>query len=81
MTETSKLDHIIAQSLAVPVSEVQAAAYGQTSTWDSVAHLILMNTIEERLGITLEGEDVSRMTDYDAIRRTLAERYDIDLDG
>ena len=81
MNDTSKLDQIIAESLAVPATEVRTAAYGETATWDSVAHLILMNTIEERLGIKLEGEDVSRMTDYDAIKRTLTERYDVDIDG
>lgn len=81
MTDTSKLDQIIADSLALPRAEVHVAAYGETATWDSVAHLILMNTIEERLGIQLDGEDVSRMTDYDSIRRTLTERYDVDVDG
>ena len=81
MTDPALLDQTIAETLGIPPGDLEQAAYGETASWDSVAHLILMNSIEERLGLTLAGTDVSQMTDYRAIRRILAERYDVQLDG
>ncbi len=81
MTEPTRLDQIIAETLSLPPDGVEQAVYGETPSWDSVAHLLLMNAIEERLGVTLSGEDVSSMTDYASVRRVLAERYSISLDG
>lgn len=81
MTEPTRLDQIIAETLVLPADEVTQAAYGQTPNWDSVAHLLLMAAIEEHLGVSLAGEDVSGMTDYAAIRRILAERYGVSVDG
>ena len=81
MTEPTRLDRIMAETLVLPADEVPQAAYGQTPSWDSVAHLLLMAAIEEHLGVSLAGEDVSAMTDHAAIRRILSERYGVSVDG
>ena len=80
MTESTRLDQIIAETLNLSPGEIEQAAYGETPSWDSVAHLLLMNAIEERLGVTLSGEDVSSMTDYMSIQQVLTERYDVSVD-
>ena len=43
-------------------------------TWDSVEHLNLMLAMEERFGISLEVEDLSKMTSVPAIQEVLAEK-------
>ena len=75
MIDNTLLDQTIAEALGLSLDEIRHASYGATATWDSVAHLTLMASIEERFGISLGAEDVSAMSDYDAIMRILDERY------
>lgn len=79
MTDSERLDEIISETLeldGVPLSDI---AYGVTPTWDSVAHLMLVSSLEERFGITLDADDVVAMTDYEAIRRALRDHHGLDL--
>jgi acyl carrier protein len=80
MTDPALLDQAIAEALSIPPSDAAQAAYAETPSWDSVAHLMLMNDIEQRFGLSLAGSDVSEMTDYQSIRRILGERYGVRFD-
>ncbi len=78
MTTSSRLiDQTMAETLGIPPNELESATYGETASWDSVAHLLLMNAIEERFELSLAGADVSEMTDYRSIRDILSTRYGV----
>ena len=80
MTDRERLDAIIRESLDLDAAPLADIAYGETASWDSVAHLMLASAIEEGFGITLEGDDVVAMTDHAAIIRILRDRHGLELD-
>ena len=61
--------------LHVPVGDIgPETSQADLETWDSVEHLNLMLAIEERFGISLEVEDLTRMTSVPAIMEVLGEK-------
>ena len=52
--------------------DLSSIAFGVTPTWDSVAHLQLAITLEERFGVELKGGEVSSMSDMSTIRHVMA---------
>jgi acyl carrier protein len=79
MTPTHPLDTIILEALGLPPdTDVTTLSYADTPEWDSVGHLELITSIEDRFGITIDAADVVEMVDYPAVRRLLAEKYAVD---
>jgi acyl carrier protein len=65
----------MAEVLDVPAASITGASSPETiPTWDSVAHLNLVLTIEAEYGVELSPDDAMRMTSVDAINGVLAER-------
>ena len=58
----------------VPVSELPAAAIGQTDQWDSLAMLTLAAVIEESFGVSIEPNDVPSLVSFAAIEEFLSAR-------
>jgi acyl carrier protein len=80
MSDTERLDQAIRAGLALlETTEVSTIAYGETTEWDSVAHMQLVAALEAAYGIMIDTDDVIAMSDYSEIRRILTERYDIQL--
>jgi acyl carrier protein len=76
MTPTHPLDDIIIEALGLPPdTDVTTLSYAGSPEWDSVGHLELITSIEDRFGITIDAADVVEMVDYAALRRLLADKY------
>lgn len=52
-------------------------AYGETSGWDSVAHMQLIAALEVKFGILLDTDDVIAMSDYSVAERILRDNHGI----
>ena len=64
---------LIAEALSVaPASLPENADIGQTEGWDSIGHIRLILAIEEKLGRQLTPEEVTEVTDFDAVVKLLA---------
>jgi acyl carrier protein len=82
MTTTHPLDAIILEALGLPPdTDVTTLSYAGTPEWDSVGHLELISSIEDRFGITVDAADVVEMVDYPALRRLLADKYAVEAEG
>jgi acyl carrier protein len=82
MTPSHPLDTIIIEALGLPPdTDVATLSYAGTPEWDSVGHLELITSIEDRFGITIDAADVVEMVDYQALRRLLADKYAVEADG
>lgn len=81
MSETERLDIAIRDGLALPETiDVPSIAYGETTEWDSVAHMQLVAALEATFGIMIDTDDVIAMSDYAEIRRILVENYAVTLE-
>ncbi len=56
-----------------PGANVRAVRYQETSSWDSVAHLQLIDAVEQEFGVVIDGEWTSTLVDYEAFRRLIGE--------
>jgi len=60
-----KLKNAFATALGLsPESDFETMAYGQTSGWDSVAHMTLISEIETAFDIMLATDDVIDMSSF-----------------
>jgi acyl carrier protein len=72
---SEKLAAIMAEVLDVPAASItDASSPGTIPTWDSVAHLNLVLTLEAEYGVEFSPDDAMRMTSADAIKAVLAEQ-------
>ena len=70
MSDSERLDAVIRSSLDLaPDTDLASIAYGETESWDSVAHMQLVAAIEESFGIMLETDDVIAMSTYAIARQ------------
>lgn len=62
----------------LPADRVPAASAGTVKEWDSVAHITLLTSIAEDLGVELDTDDFALLTSFSSIaefaERKLAER-------
>jgi len=76
MTPTHPLDDTIIEALGLPRdTDVTTLSYAHTPEWDSVGHLELITSIEDRFGISIDAADVGEMVDYGTLRKLLADKY------
>lgn len=74
MNNFTKLQEIIALTFGVPAGEItQTTARDDVPAWDSVGHLNLMLALEDAFGLTLDIEDMARLTSVPAILEYLAQ--------
>ena len=71
----SRLDRIMRETLELDETvELSSLAYHESPQWDSVAHLSLLNAIEEAYGFELEPDELMAMTDYAGVREVIERR-------
>ena len=77
METLEKLKKIIADVCGVDVSIVnESSSVGDFPSWDSMAHLTILSTIEEELNVDFEPEEMMEMEDVkdiaEAVKQKLA---------
>ena len=72
MSSLEKLQSAFVTAIGVPpASEFDKLAYGQTTGWDSVAHMTLVNEIETAFDIMLDTDDVIDMSSFTKAKEIL----------
>ena len=73
MSSLEKLQAAFVSSIGVPENvEFNKLAYGETSGWDSIAHMKLINEIESGFDIMLDTDDVINMSSFPKAKEILA---------
>jgi acyl carrier protein len=68
-----KLKNAFINALGVSVdADFESMAYGQTTGWDSVAHMALVSEIESAFDVMLATEDVIDMGSFQKAKEILA---------
>jgi acyl carrier protein len=68
-----KLKNAFVNALGVsPNDDFESMAYGQTSGWDSVAHMTLINEIERAFEIMLPTDEVIAMSSFQKAKEIVA---------
>ena len=81
MIDAEQVVNTIAETLFVDRSVVvDDLAYQSIPEWDSIAHMTLMGTLEEKYGITIDENDIVEMTTVAKIKTTLS-RYRVSSNG
>lgn len=66
---------LITEVLHLPAEKVtDGLSFGDVPEWDSLGHMDLLMTLEERYGIPLDEELIARLISIEAICREIAER-------
>lgn len=66
---------LVAEVLHVQIGQVHdGLSFGEIPEWDSLGHMDLLMTLEERYGIPLDEELIARLISIEAICREIAER-------
>ena len=73
---TSSIDRLKGAFVTVlgvaPDSNFESMSYGQTSGWDSVAHMALISEIETTFDIMLSTDDVIGMSSFQKAKELVA---------
>jgi len=65
MSSLQKLQAAFVSAIGVPETvNFDTLAYGETSGWDSIAHMRLINEIESAFDIMIDTEDVIDMSSF-----------------
>ena len=51
----------------LPAAEIPSATPMTVAAWDSIANVTLLAVVEEEFGITVDPEDLERLTSFDAL--------------
>lgn len=75
----SEIENRLAQCFAavfpsLPPEAIPTASHETVTEWDSVATVTLLTVIEEEFSITLDFEELEKLTSFSAIAATLAAR-------
>ncbi len=66
---------LIAEVLRLPPERVtDSLSFGDVSEWDSLGHMDLLMTLEERYGVPLDEDLIARLVSVEAICVYLEER-------
>jgi len=76
-TTLQEVRSIMAEVFNLPEAEIPAdVSFGDFTPWDSLSHMDLLMTLEDRCGLALDAETISELTSLDAILRALPEMPD-----
>lgn len=79
MNSEEKLADTFRQALGLPSDyPVAELAFMQHPNWDSIAHMQLINNIEQSFDIMIEFDDVIGMSSY-RVAREIVTKYGIEL--
>jgi acyl carrier protein len=66
---------LLAEVLSVPLEEIPPdLAFGDLPQWDSMGHMNVMISLEERFGVEVSAETISELVSISAICGYLAEK-------
>ena len=69
---TAQLERAFVESLSVPRdTDFSTLAYRSIEEWDSVAHMLLVEQIEETFDVMLESQDVIDMSSFSKAQEIL----------
>lgn len=51
---------------------VASVTYGDTPSWDSLAHMQLVDELEAAFDVALDGDDIAAIDGFDAAQKVLA---------
>lgn len=69
----SRIREIFAEELAIDDDEVMPdLAYGDIAEWDSIAHVHLVAVYEDEFQITLEDDEIARLSPYSSLVQTIS---------
>jgi acyl carrier protein len=72
MSSLEKLQAAFVSTIGVPATaDFEKLAYGQTTGWDSIAHMALINEIESSFDIMLDTDDVIDMSSFSKAKEIL----------
>ena len=64
---------VLAEALEVPLDQIAADASIETlEAWDSLGHVKVVMRIEDRIGRTLEAEEIVSLFDIDSVAKLIA---------
>ncbi len=75
MTSVDKLHQVISEVLRMPPDRIiSAMSIHKVDTWNSLTHIELVVTIEERFHVQLTEDEIVAMTSIAEIERILSDR-------
>ena len=77
MDDYAKYEKTFVDCFGVEKGDVSTLEYQSISSWDSVAHMTLVATIEEVFEITMDIDDIIDFSSFDNGREILRERYGV----
>lgn len=70
----AEVRRLIAEVLHLDLARVpEALSFGDVPEWDSLGHMDLLMTLENRYGVSLNEERIARLVSIDAICREIAD--------
>ena len=71
----TRLQAVFARELDLePVEVTENLAYGTTPEWDSVAHMYLIDAVEEEFGFAFEDDEIGELNTFVRMRDAIARR-------
>lgn len=69
---TSQIQEVLGAALQVPQDEITPElTFGDMPQWDSMGHMEVMMSLEERFGIEINADTIANLTSIPAIRAYL----------
>jgi acyl carrier protein len=78
MTNLQKYNKAFMQALNISEDNLYGLKYGAIPEWDSLAHLLLINTIESTFSIRVDTDDVLELNSYEKGKETL-KKYNVEI--
>ena len=79
MTNTEKYMNIFMETFEISKEEAKNLEYQGISAWDSVGHMNLVSTIEDRFDIMMDTEDIIDFSSFEKGMEILAEKYGVEF--
>ena len=78
MTNEEKFKKSFCESLSVSDDKVnEQLEYNGITEWDSIGHMALISSLEEKFSISIETEDVIDFSSYKKGKQILTDKYNI----
>ena len=78
MTNLEKYINAFVEALEVPVEDVAALVYGESTAWDSVGHMSLIAALEDAFDIMVDMDDIIDLSSFEKGKEILA-KYDVEI--
>tara|TARA_B110001454_G_C12644379_1_gene402634 strand:- start:5 stop:250 length:246 start_codon:yes stop_codon:yes gene_type:complete len=78
MSNNKKLQEIFLESLDIKEDKFnEGLKYNEIPEWDSIGHMSLISTIEEKFSITMETDDIIEFNSFQKGQEILESKYKI----